>query len=147
MININKCKDVAKSLANQSKEILGHQKLDKFFDDFGRFIAEYKDKYMLCSTAIKLGKLDSFNEWLPSTVKDKTLLIPILVDKMVNEKDLYSLSLYKNLYAGADFVPNSYLVPDISDYYKSEYCENGIGEHDLALIAGCHWIEQNSMTE
>ncbi|WP_323733126.1 hypothetical protein [Candidatus Bandiella euplotis] len=43
-MNINKCKDIAKSLANQSKEKLGDQKLNDFFNSFDKFIAEYKNK-------------------------------------------------------------------------------------------------------
>ena len=55
---------------------------------------------------------------------------------MVNDKDLYYLSLYQNLYAGTDLVPNI-------DEYRSEYVENGGGENALALITGCHWIAQS----
>ena len=147
MINIDKYKDVAKLLADQSKEKLGDQEFNDFSNAFDRIVAEYYNKYRFYSTTIQLGKLKSFNEWLPSIAKDKTLLIPITVDKMVNEEDLFSLSLYKNLYAGTDLAPDNYLVPDVFDYYKAEYCGNGMGEQDLALIVGCYWVEQNSMTE
>ena len=105
------------------------------------FIVEYKEKYMLYSTAIKLGKLESFYEWASDIIKDKDLLTPIIVDKMVNEKDLYSLSLYQNFYAGTDLIPN------IDSEYKSEYYKNGGGENALALITGCHWIEQKEASE
>jgi hypothetical protein len=47
MIHINKCKDIAKNLALQSKEKLGEEKLNEFFNDLNKFIAEYGDKYML----------------------------------------------------------------------------------------------------
>ncbi len=138
MINIDKCKNRAKYLANQSKEKLGDQKLNNFSDSFNEVVNEYYSKYMLYSTAIALGRLESFNKWVPYVMKDKGLLTPIIVDKMVNGKDLYSLSLYQNLYAGTDLIPKI-------DVYKSEYYENGGGEHALALITGCHWIEQNSI--
>ena len=141
MININKCKEVAKNLANRSIEKLGEPKLNEFFDGFNMFIVEYKEKYMLYSTAIKLGKLESFYEWASDIIKDKDLLTPIIVDKMVNEKDLYSLSLYQNFYAGTDLIPN------IDSEYKSEYYKNGGGENALALITGCNWIEQKEASE
>lgn len=135
MININKCKTASAALAKQSKERLGQEKLDKFSNDFNKFVAEYKDKYMFYSTSIKLEKLESFFQWASEVIKDKDLLTPIIVDKMVNEKDLYSLSLYQNFYIGTN------LIPDIeSDEYKSEYYKNGGGENALALITGCHWI-------
>lgn len=63
---------------------------------------------------------------------------PIIVDKIVNEGDLYSLSLYQNFYAGTGFIPNI-------DTYQAEYHENGGGENALALITGCHWIEQSDV--
>lgn len=137
MINIVKCQELAKSLANQGKENLGKQKLEIFLNDFNKFIAEYEDKYMLYSTAIKLGKLESFNKWLPKIIEDKDLFTSIIVDKMVNEQDLYSLSLYQNFYAGTNLIPN------IDNEYQAEYYDNGGGENTLALISGCHWIEQS----
>ena len=39
--NINKCKNIAKSLAKQSSKTLGQQKLNDFFDDFDKIITEY----------------------------------------------------------------------------------------------------------
>ena len=54
---------------------------------------------------------------------------------MVNEEDLYSLSIYQNFHAGTALIPNI-------DAYQTEYHENGGGENTLALITGCHWIEQ-----
>ena len=95
---------------------------------------------MFYSTAIKLQKLKSFNEWIIDIIKHKDILTPIIVDKTVNEEDLYSLSLYQNFYAGTDFIPNI-------DEYKSQYYENGGGENTLALITGCHWIEQTGNSE
>jgi len=38
MININKCKEVAKNLANQSREKLGEQKLNDFLDNLDRLL-------------------------------------------------------------------------------------------------------------
>jgi hypothetical protein len=137
MININKCKNIAKSLANQSKEKLGDQKFYEFSNAFAKIVNEYYNKYMLYSTAVRLEKLESFNKWGLEIIKDKDLLTPLIVDKMVNVKDLYSLSLYQNFYAGTDLIPN------IDYEYNSEYYENGGGENALALITGCHWIEQS----
>ena len=74
MIHINKCKDIAKNLALQSKEKLGEEKLNEFFNDLNKFIAEYGDKYMLYSTAIRLEKLESFNNWVPEIIKNKDIL-------------------------------------------------------------------------
>ena len=91
--------------------------------------------------AIKLQKLESFYAWASDIIKDKDLLTSILVDKMVNEKDLYSLSLYQNFYAETNLIPN------ISNEYRAEYYENGGGENALALITGCHWIEQKEASE
>lgn len=138
MININKCKNLAEALATQSKDKLGVQKLDKFFDDFNKFVTEYYNKYKFYSTAIELEKLESFFQWASYVIKDKDLLTPIIVDKMVNEEDLYFLSLYQNFYAGTDLIPN------IDENYKSEYYKNGGGEQALALITGCHWITQHN---
>lgn len=140
MININKCKNVAKLLAKQGMEALGHQKLNDFSDDFDKIVTEYKNKYKFSSAAIELQKLESCHQWVSNIIKDKDLLTPIIVDKMVNEKDLYSLSLYQNFYAGTDLIPNI-------DEYKLEYHENGGGETALALITGCHWIEQSGLIE
>lgn len=92
---------------------------------------------MFHSTAVKLETLKSFNEWIQEIIKDKDLLTPLIVNKMVDEKDLYSLSLYQNFYADIN------LIPDIDYKYNLEYYENGGGENALALITGCHWIEQN----
>ena len=126
MININKCKNIAKSLAKQSSKTLGQQKLNDFFD---KIITEYKNKYMFYSTAIELQKLESCHQLVSNIIKYKDLFTPIIVDKMVNEKDLYSLSLYQNFYVGTDLIPNI-------DEYRSQYQENA-----LAIITGCHWIE------
>lgn len=126
MININKCKNIAKSLAKQSSKTLGQQKLNDFFD---KIITEYKNKYMFYSTAIELQKLESCHQLVSNIIKYKDLFTPIIVDKMVNEKDLYSLSLYQNFYVGTDLIPNI-------DEYISQYQENA-----LAIITGCHWIE------
>jgi hypothetical protein len=93
MVDIIKCKDVAKSLAKQSKEALGHQKLNNFSEDFDKIVIEYKNMYIFSSTAIEIQKLKSCRQWISSIAEDKTLLTPIIVDKMVNDKDLYSLSL------------------------------------------------------
>jgi hypothetical protein len=93
------------------------------------------------STAIRLEKLESFNNWVPEIIKNKDILTPIIVDKMVNEKDLYSLYLYQNFHAGTN------LILDIEGEYKSEYYENGGGENALALITGCNWIEQKEASE
>jgi hypothetical protein len=136
MIDIIKCQNIAKSLAKKTEETLGHQKLDNFFEGFDKIVIEYKSKYMFSSNAIELQKLKSCHQWISSILEDKTLLTPIIVDKMVNNNDLYSLSLYQNLYAGTNFIPNI-------DEYKTEYYENGGGENALALITGCHWIEQS----
>jgi hypothetical protein len=141
MINIDKCKNIAKALAVQSKGLLGEKKCDEFYDAFSKIVTEYYNKYMFYSTAVELQKLKSFNEWASAIITDKDLLTPIIVDKMVNEKDLYSLSLYQNFYAGTD------LIPDIESEYKSEYYKNGGGENALALITGCHWIEQTESSE
>jgi hypothetical protein len=51
------------------------------------------------------------------------------------------LSIYQNFYAGTK------LVPDIDNEYRIEYHENGGGENVLALITGCHWIEQKEASE
>jgi hypothetical protein len=67
------------------------------------------------------GYDESFDEWLDSITKDKNLFTAIIVDKMVNEKDLHSLSLYQNFYAGTK------LIPDIDNEYRTEYYENGGG--------------------
>ena len=141
MININKCKNIAKSVAKQSCQKLGEQKLNEFFIEFNKIVAEYYQKYMFDSTAVRLQKLKSFDEWLDSITKDKNLFTAIIVDKMVNEKDLHSLSLYQNFYAGTK------LIPDIDNEYRTEYYENGGGENSLALITGCHWIEQTGSSE
>jgi len=141
MININKCKNIAKSVAKQSCEKLGEQKLNEFFIEFNKIVAEYYQKYMFDSTAVRLQKLKLFNKWLSDIIKDKDVLTPIIVDKMVNEEDLYSLSIYQNFHAGTK------LIPDIDNEYRTEYYENGGGENSLALITGCHWIEQTGSSE
>ncbi|MEI6188730.1 MAG: hypothetical protein WCP46_09645, partial [Alphaproteobacteria bacterium] len=105
---------MAKSLAMQSSKTLGQQKLNDFSDDFDKIITEYKNKYMFYSTAIKLQKLESCHRLVSNIIKYKDLLTPIIVDKMVNEKDLYSLSLYQNFYVGTDLIPNI-------DEYRSQY--------------------------
>lgn len=135
MININKCKDIAKSLVNQSRKNLGEQKVNEFFAKFNKIVAEYEQKYMFYSTAIALQKLESFNKWLPDIIKDKNLLTPIVVDKMVNEKDLYSLSVYQNFHSSTNLIPNI-------DDYKSEGCED---ENVLAVVTGCYWIEHSDI--
>ena len=140
MLNINKCKNIAKSLANQSREKLGEQKLNEFFVNFNKLTTEYDQKYMFSSAAVELQKLKSFNEWVVDIIKNKEVLTPIIVDKLVNEEDLHSLSLYQNFYRGTDLIPNI-------DTYKSQYYENGGGENTLALITGCHWVEQTGNSE
>lgn len=139
MFNINKCKHIARSLSNESKEKLGDKKSQDFSNTFDKIVDEYRSKNMFSSTAIELQKLKSFNDWIQDIINEKNLFTPIIVDKMVNERDLYSLSLYQNLYVGTD------LNPDISNY-KLEYYENGGGENALALITGCHWVEQSGLT-
>ena len=140
MININKCKDTAKALSARSKGEIDAEKLKQFFDNFSKISEEYRNEYILSSKAIQLEQLESFNDWFLGVLEDKELLTPVIVDKMVNEKDLYSLSLYRNLYADTD------LVLDRSDCY-SKYQEKCLGENDLALMTGCHWIEQINAIE
>lgn len=41
MIDISKCKNIAKSLAKQSKEKLGDQKFYEFSNTFGKIVNEY----------------------------------------------------------------------------------------------------------
>ncbi|CAL7961930.1 hypothetical protein MIDIC_340024 [Alphaproteobacteria bacterium] len=142
MININKCKDIAKLLAAKSKKELGDQKLEIFNTTFNQIIDEYNEKYHFYSTAINLQALKSFNKWLPNVLEDKVLLTPIIVDKMVNEKDLYSLSLYQAIYAGSDLTSVEELYKHSE--LKSEHYQSGGGEHGLALIAGCYWIDQQN---
>ena len=89
MLNINKCKNIAKSLANQSREKLGEQKLNEFFANFNKLTTEYDQKYMFSSAAVELQKLKSFNKWVVDIIKNKEVLTPIIVDKMVNEEDLH----------------------------------------------------------
>ena len=141
MININKCKDIAKALANQSEQKLGAEKLNDFTDSFNKLITEYRNKYKFSSTSIELQKLESFFKWASETIKDKDVLTPIIVNKMVNNQDLYSLSLYQSFYAGTNLIPN------IDNEYQKEYYENGGGKNALALITGCHWIEQIESSE
>jgi hypothetical protein len=141
MININKCKKTVKTLAAQSKKNLGDEKLEIFHKELDGIITQYDEKYSFYSTAIKLEAIDSFKILLANIAEIKNILTPIIVDKMVNEKDLYYLSLYQNFYAGTDLIPN------IDSEYKSEYYENGGGENALALITGCHWIEQKEASE
>jgi hypothetical protein len=138
MIDINECKNKAKLLAEQSKKILGHQKLNDFSEDFNKCIKEYDNKYMFSSNSIDLQSIEFCYEWISSILDDKTLLTPIIVDKMVNDEDLCSLSLYQNLYAGTDLIPNI-------DEDGFEFHKYGGGDNALALITGCHWIEQNGL--
>ena len=140
MINIKECQHKASELALRSKEKLGHEKLETFYKNLEKIINEYDEKYAFYSTSIKLESLDSFTNWLNSILDIKSVLTPVLVDKMVNEKDLYSLSVYQNFHAGTNLIPNM-------DEYKSQYYENGGGENALALITGCHWIEQTGGSE
>ena len=83
---------------------------------------------MVYSTAVDLQKLKSYHQWVSGILEDKTSLTPIIVDKIVNEGDLYSLSLYQNLYADTAY------IPDVSEIHS---------ENDLAIVMGCHWIEQS----
>jgi hypothetical protein len=78
MININKCKNIAKSLAKQSSKTLGQQKLNDFSDDFDKIITEYKNKYMFYSTAIELQKLESCHQLVSNIIKYKDLFTPII---------------------------------------------------------------------
>ena len=140
MINIKECQHKASELALRSKEKLGHEKLETFYKNLEKIINEYDEKYAFYSTSIKLESLDSFTNWLNSILDIKSVLTPVLVDKMVNEKYLYLLSVYQNFHAGTNLIPNM-------DEYKSQYYENGGGENALALITGCHWIEQTGGSE
>ena len=111
--------------------------LDNFDKKFNDFIDEYKQKHLLSSASIQLHALGSFREWLPDFLKSKELLMPIVVDKMVNDRDLYYFSLYNSVYFGTD------LIPDISQF-STEYYENGGGDHALAMLTGCFWVESQS---
>jgi hypothetical protein len=140
MIDISKCKNTAKLLAEQSKKILGDEKLNNFSEGFDKIVNEYKSKYIFHSTAIELQKLKSFHQLISSILEDKDLLTPIIADKMVNNKDLYYLSLYQNLYTGTNLVPNM-------NGCESDYIENGGGESALALITSCYWITHSNDLE
>ncbi len=119
-------KSIAKSLADQSKKNLGERKSNDFFISLKKVEVEYEQKYMFDSTAIELQKLKSFNKWLSDIIKDKDILTPIIIDQMVNEEDLYSLSIYQNFHAGTALIPN------IDGEYKDEYYESDGGEDTLA---------------
>ena len=112
MNEVVKCKSTAKLLAEQSKSMLDPQKLNKFYESFDEIINQYKTQNMFSSTAIELQNHKPFFHWVSSIIDEKDLFAPIIVDKMVNNKDLYALSLYQNLYAGTDLMPNI-------DEYKS----------------------------
>lgn len=137
MLNINECKKTASLLAAASKKQLKNGLLDDFNDKLNQLNEEYQQKYLLSSSSINLQSLESFREWLPTVIESKDLLVPIIVDKMVNNRDLYSLSLYQAIYRDTDLIPN------ISEF-ESEYLHNGGGENALALITGCYWISQQS---
>lgn len=140
MINIQECQHKTSELALRSKEKLGHEKLESFYKNLEKIINEYDEKYTFYSTSIKLKSLNSFTDWLNSILDIKSILTPVLVDKMVKEKDLYSLSVYQNFHVGTNLIPNM-------DEYKSQYYENGRGENALALITSCYWIEQTDGSE
>ena len=134
MINIEYCKNTAKELAEKAVLKMGEAKLEGFDAKLDEFENEYKSKYMFSSNAINLQKLQSFNEWISSISDDKDAIIPILVDKMVNERDLYALSVYQTLN-----LDEYNLLIDAAELY-----ELGGGENALALITGCHWIENQT---
>jgi len=134
MINIEYCKNTAKELAEKAMLKMGEAKLEGFDAKLDEFENEYKSKYMFSSNAINLQKLQSFNEWISSISDDKDAIIPILVDKMVNERDLYALSVYQTLN-----LDEYNLLIDAAELY-----ELGGGENALALITGCHWIENQT---
>lgn len=133
-MNIHKCKNQVALLAKDRKESIDKEKLDQFLSGYQRISAEYNKKYMLLSTSIKLEKLESFLDWLSEIKEEKNLYTPIVVDMMINSKDLYALSLYQNLYKGSDLIPSR-------DSYSQVYEENGAGEHAEALMLACHWLE------
>jgi len=137
MLNVNECKKTASLLAAVSKKQLKDSLLDDFNEKLNQLTEEYQQKYLFSSSAINLQALKSFKEWLPTVIESKDLLVPIIVDKMVNNRDLYSLSLYQAIYKDTDLIPN------VSEF-EPEYLHNGGGENALALITGCYWISQQN---
>jgi len=126
MINLEICRINAKFLAEEAVLKSNGEELMRFYKDFDLISNEYKIRYQLSSNAINLRQLISFKDWFPKVLKIKDILSPIIVDKMVNKGDLYSLSLYTNLFADTNY------IPDIHKIHS---------ENDLAIIMGCHWVE------
>ncbi len=137
MLDITQCKKRAVLLSEISRHNIELDLLANFDKKFNDFIVEYKQKHLLSSTSIKLYTLESFREWLPDFLKSKDFLMPVVIDKMVNDRDLYYFSLYNSVYSGTD------LIPDLSQFHV-EYYDNGGGDHALAMLTGCYWMDHQS---
>ncbi len=138
MFDLNLCKNKSSILTKETIDQIDKGVLNGFYKEFGLIVGSYKHKHLLSSSSIQLQTLLSFREWLPSFLQNKDKLMPLIIDKMVNEKDLYYLSLYNAVYSDSD------LIPDVSKFHD-EFFKNGGGDHSLALLTGCYWIEhQNS---
>lgn len=139
MIDINKCKNTAKKIANEAREKLTTEELNAFETKFGAIVQEYYDKYKFDSHGVSLERLNSFNEWLPEFEEQGDNLIPLLIEKMV-DKDMYSRSAYENLLKKAGGFES----------YKKTLDDNYDlgGEGEISQIAGClwveHWLEQSA---
>jgi len=138
MFDLNLCKNKASILAKRSVGQISKEVLDEFYKEFGTIVDNYKQNNLFSSSSVKLYTLSSFREWLPIFLKNKDDLMPIIVEKMVNEKDLYYLSLYDTVYYGSD------LILDISQF-NDEFFKNGGGDHSLALLTGCFWLDHQDL--
>lgn len=137
MLDLHLCKNKASTLYKQSIDQISKETLINFYKEFGMIVDDYKQKNLFSSSSIQLQALSSFRNWLPSFLENKDKLMPIVVERMVNEKDLYYLSLYNAVYSGSD------LIPDVSKL-NDEYFKNGGGEHSLALLTGCYWLDHQA---
>ena len=128
MINLKQCKIDANILAREAEMKMDAVKLAEFYRSFNDISKEYNSRYQFLSTSIDLRKIQTFDLWLSDILGIKDKLVPIIVDKMVNDGDLYFLSLYQNLFANTDYIP----------------CVSGVhSENDLAIAVGCHWVENH----
>ena len=137
MFDLDLCKNKASILSKENIGQINEEVLDNFYKEFGILVDSYKQKHLFSSSSVKLYTLSAFREWLPDFLENQDMLMPIVINKLVNEKDLYYLSLYNAVYS------DSNLIPDISQF-NDEYFKNGGGDHSLALLTGCFWLDNQT---
>lgn len=132
MLTLENCKGIARKAALVAAENLGSEQFKDFNENFKKMKLEYlNSEYGVQSYAPNLNLLASFRKWLPELIKIKEVILPIVVDLMING-DMDAISVFSSLH-------DNDKIEELYHYHPNM----ARGEQGKALLLGCSWIEKH----